>query len=482
MKFFRKAIVLGIVAVLAGFLYWFFEVKKKKEKEEVKRQEALLFGETEKRVVKISLKEKGKDEILLEWRRNEPVETEAGEEKPGDDEEGDWFVIAPVRTGGDNMTIDTMVKSMFQASTDEVVWESLEKQAEYGLDDPDFSLRFYYEGEDRLQGIDLGRETLDRKKYFARVVGEDRIYTITSNFLDVVKKSLFDLRDKKIAPYDKDDIVGITALTGLDLILLEKEGDDWYILPDRIKASTARVDIYTGNLRWQSFVEVVEEKGSDYTKYGLDNPRMIVTFKLADDSGFIFIVGNAVQEGDAQFFYATRSSDNMIFQIKGETVQKLIPNEFYLRERSILDFEQDLVNYVAFSKGTESYTFEKREGDEWELAAVRNVEGGEEFVGQMLERGYNVDNVVRGIATAEYEDREPIKRGEPGYQETGIGSPVYEVVLRFEDGRTPITVSLTEKEEETGKLYLTPDGGETVYYTSGYFVTNFPETAQELFE
>ena len=29
MKFFRKALILGIVAVLAGFFYWFFEVKKK---------------------------------------------------------------------------------------------------------------------------------------------------------------------------------------------------------------------------------------------------------------------------------------------------------------------------------------------------------------------------------------------------------------------------------------------------------------------
>jgi hypothetical protein len=32
MKSFRKAIIFGVLAVLAGFFYWYFEVKKDKEK------------------------------------------------------------------------------------------------------------------------------------------------------------------------------------------------------------------------------------------------------------------------------------------------------------------------------------------------------------------------------------------------------------------------------------------------------------------
>jgi hypothetical protein len=77
---------------------------------------------------------------------------------------------------------------------------------------------------------------------------------------------------------------------------------------------------------------------------------------------------------------------------------------------------------------------------------------------------------------------EPLKRGDPGYENTGIENPVYEVVLGFSDGGEPLRVSMTEREEATGKAFLTPDGGETVYRTSGYFQTNFPESPQELFE
>jgi hypothetical protein len=479
MKSFRKAIIFGVLAVLAGFFYWYFEVKKDKEKEETKRREALLFEETEKKVSSISLKEQGKEEIVLEWQRKEPAEE--GQEL-GDDEEGDWSVVEPVETGGDNMVIDTMVKSMLQATSEEVVWESLEKKAEYGLDDPSFSLRFSYEGDETPHGIDLGKRTLDNKKIFARVVGEERIYTVPATLLDVVSKSLFDVRDKKLAPYEKDDIVGMSAVTGMNIILLEREGEEWYFLPDRVKASTTRVDIYTGNLRWESFVEVMEEKLKDAERFGLDKPRLIISFKLADDSAFLFIVGGMVQEGDAQFFYATRSSDDMVFKLKSETVQKLVPDEFYLKDRSIFDFEQDLVSKVTFSRDDQSYTFEKLGEDEWKLAAVENVDGGEEFIGKTLERGYKIDNVVRGIATAEYEEMEPIRREDDLHDKTGIDDPRYGLVLEFQDGRAPLRVGLTEKDEQTGRLFLTPDGGDTAYYTSGYFVTNFPESVQELFE
>lgn len=477
MKFFRTALILGIVAILAGFAYWFFEVKKKKEKEEVKAQEALLFGEKDRRIEKLTLKDGGEDEIVLEWMRLRPAGADVE-----DDEEGKWFVREPVQTDGDTVAIDTMITSMFQGSTEEVIWESLEKEAEYGLDNPTLSMRFFYEGDDTPHGIDLGKETLDHKKIFVKVVGEERIYTVPATILNVLKRSLFDLRSKKLAPFEKEEIQAVSILTGLDLILLEKEGDDWFLLPDRIKASETRVDIYTGTLRWESFVEILEEKGTNFAEYGLDSPRLFLTFKLNDGSNFVFVVGDIVQEGDAQFFYATRSSDNMIFQLKGETVQKLLTSSFHLRDRRIFDFDRSLVNRITFKKEDVSYSFEKRDVEEWELTGTENVEGAEDFKGMILERSYKVDNVVRGLATAEYEDFDPLQRGDEYYEMTGIDNPVYEIEFYFEDDTKPVSVVMTEQDEQSGKAFLSPDNGQTVYHISGYFLTNFPESVGELFE
>ena len=168
--------------------------------------------------------------------------------------------------------------------------------------------------------------------------------------------------------------------------------------------------------------------------------------------------------------------------MKGETVQKLITSRFHLKERSIFDFDKELVNKVTLKRDDVSYSFEKRDVEEWELTDVKNVEGAEEYIGMLLERGYKIDNVTRGLTTAEYEEFDPIQRGDPNYELTGIENPTYEVELQFEDGTQPITIVMSEMDQQSGKIFLSPDDGQTAYYTSGYFVSNFPESVGELFE
>lgn len=84
--------------------------------------------------------------------------------------------------------------------------------------------------------------------------------------------------------------------------------------------------------------------------------------------------------------------------------------------------------------------------------------------------------------TAEYEEREPVKKGQADYIKTGITDPRYHVTMHFEDERKPLTVLITAKDEQSGKLYLSPDDGNTAYYASGYFTASFPEKLEELFE
>ena len=100
---------------------------------------------------------------------------------------------------------------------------------------------------------------------------------------------------------------------------------------------------------------------------------------------------------------------------------------------------------------------------------------------EKLERDYRIDNIVRGIADAEYEQVDPVKRGSSEYEETGIDNVVYTAELFFAD-RSPVTVTMTARDEETNKIWLTPDNGETAYYTSGYFVSYFPETKEDYLE
>ena len=196
--------------------------------------------------------------------------------------------------------------------------------------------------------------------------------------------------------------------------------------------------------------------------------RLVLDLKLKDNLNFVFIVGNSIKENYMEFFYATRSSDGMIFKVKSDFVYSLVKTNFELKERKIFDFEDGDISSVILKKD-DIITFVRDDG-EWKFQGTE----------KKLNQGYKIDTIIRSISTAEYEEREPIKRGDSDYTKTGIEEPEYMVTLHFRDNRSPVTIQLTARDEETGNLWLTPDNGDTIYYTSGDFVLSFPETGEEL--
>lgn len=457
MKFFRKAIVLIAVLACAGFAYWYFEVKRGREKEEEKQKEALLFESTERTVEKLVIKGEDKPEIVME--------------RVAKGEDAVWIITSPVETRGDGYAAEAIISMIKEGKREEVVWESLEKEKEYGLEEPRQYLRFYYKGDSETHGIDFGIENLDRKKVFAKVAGRDKIFSVPVEFRAAVIKSLFDMRDKTLAHFKSENVEKISYLSASGAFMLAREGEEWYLLPERVKASKIRVELYTGSFTYGNFVEVEEERGENLEKYGLDKPRMIVNLRMKDESNYMFIVGNSVSVGESEYYYATRSTDGMIFQVKPDVVSGLAKNAFELRDRKIFDFEDAEVSAITLNSKDISFPL-IREDDEWKF----------QDTGEKIEREYMVDGILRGIKNSEYEVIEPVKREDEIWEKTGIENPVYEVIFTFNSGRAPLTVQMTGMNEQTSMLWITSDNGDTVYYTSGYFMSNFPKKRDDLLE
>ena len=311
MKFFRSTIILAAVAVIAGFSYWYFIVNKGEKKKEAEQKAAYLFENTDRAINRIVLREKGKPAIEI-VRESAPAEA-SGDEQVKDADKKDagadaWKILSPVNTGGDATAITGLLNSLKESKKEEVVWENLDKKNEYGLSDPEFSVGFAYAGEqasgDQLpHGIDFGIKNLSGDKVFAAVRGKNMIYSVPASLMNSLDKSLFDLRDKIICPYSWEQIDEITYLSPTGAFKIVREGENWYFLPDKIKASATRLEIFAGGLHWGTFTEVVKEKAEvrDLKQYGFGAPRMIMNFKLKDGSNFLFMVGDyRTEKGGSQ--------------------------------------------------------------------------------------------------------------------------------------------------------------------------------------
>ncbi len=471
MKFFRNAIILVVIGILAGFSYWYFEVKKAKEKKEKEEKEALLFEQKDSKINWIKIKRKDDEKPIIAVRKTKKKKKiEDGKEKEINVDY--WEIKSPVNTNGDLYALDTMANDIKNAKREEVVWDSLEKAKDYGLDNPELSVRFKYENDDKERGIDFGIKTLDGKKVFAKVVGKNKIYAVAAGVYDQLNKSLFDVRDKTISPYGKEDIVSISLISAHNVFTLKKEKDGWYFT-DGVKASDSRVELYEGHLRWGNFNEVVKERATlkDLPEYGLDKPRLIIKYGLKNDKkDYIFLVGDPIKEGDVTYYYATRNTDDMIFEVTSDLVVKLDTSKFLLKDRHIFSFKYDDVNKVVLKNGDKSFSFYKKDGD-WYF----------EGTNKKVEKGYKIDGIIRSLEDAEYEEFEPIKRGDPDYKKTGLDNPKYEVVFYFKDeNEKPLRILVSKKNEKTQRVFISPDNGETAYYTFAYFVDNIPEKKKDL--
>jgi hypothetical protein len=470
MKLLRTALIAAIVLACCGFVYWYFEVKERKEKQQEALKEARLFEETEAPVEKIVIRNEG-EEIVME--RIVPEQQATG---TGEDEDCRWIITSPVDTRGDRYAADAVISTIEGAKREEVVYDSLEKQKEYGLDEPSSSLRFYLSGDEQPHGIDFGIESLDGTKVFAKTVGKHSIVSVPVELKNGMIKSLFDLRDKALAHFKAEDVVEISYISSRGAFLLHREDDQWYLMPDRVKASNTRVEMYTGTLIYDHFVEVVEEKADAAARYGLMSPRLIVSFTLKNGTDYLFLAGDSVKRGDKEYFYATRSTDRIVFQVKSEVVAGLARTAFDMRDRRIFDFEDKEVTGLILTRSAQGKGRERialiREEEEWRL----------QDTGETVERDYMVDGIVRGVKNAEYEEREPVMRGEKGWQATGIENPVFETVFTFGSGRPPLTVQMTAVDEQTKMMWISPDGGDTAYYTTGYFMSVFPSDRKALLE
>jgi hypothetical protein len=458
---FSKAIVFGVVAVLAGVAFWYFQIKREAEKKETKEQEALLFHDFEgKTVSRVVIGGKDRKQIVIE-RGVTGTDSEGKEEY-------EWRILEPIRSLADKSVVDLLVDDVLKAKREEIVQESSDKMDEYGLKDPIYSVRLTFE-DGAKTGILFGIQSLDRKHTFVSVPGREGIVEVPTDVYTTVKKGLFDVRDKEIAHFKKDDVEEMIVLSGLGQVVIQREGDTWYLLPGRVEASKNRVELFIGALQWGTFASVVEEEGKSLKPYGLNAPRLIANVRFADQEPFVFAVGNP-SDDKHEFYYATRSTDGMIFEVKADTVKSLVKSEFELKERSILSFEDADVAEISLSHAGGDFTFVRKGEDNWAFADD----------GVIVENGYKIDNILRGLRLAEYEVRDPIKRGDPHYADTGIEKAPYRVTIRFKDDRAPLTVAITEKDERTGKSFLTPDGGDTVYITSTYFLSYFPSSRDDL--
>jgi hypothetical protein len=210
---FRLIIAVIVLAALAGVLYWSQHRKPPAESAAVPSATPVILKVDPSAVTQLVLKQKGSDPVTL-------TKTE-----------GKWQITEPKPYRADQEAVAGVLSTLSALSADRVVEDKAADRKQYGLEEPAAELDV---GTRQLM---LGDDTPAGGEVYVAVVGDPRVFTVSSYTKTSLAKSLNDLRDKSLLTLNPDKVSRVELLKKGQNLEFDRTKDGWQIL--KPAASTA---------------------------------------------------------------------------------------------------------------------------------------------------------------------------------------------------------------------------------------------------
>jgi len=163
---------------------------------------------------------------------------------------------------------------------------------------------------------------------------------------------------------DAIEEVTIKSETG-DTTALKKSGTGWQVVsPASAPADGAEVSGITSNLSTLEQQRVIEENPANLAEFGLEKPRVEVTFKSGGQEHRLLIGGKTPTGAD---LYAKTAAQPKVFLIASYLDSSFNRSTFDLRDKAALKFERDTADSLEIATAERTLKFAKANG-EWQIA------------------------------------------------------------------------------------------------------------------
>ena len=190
--------------------------------------------------------------------------------------------------------------------------------------------------------------------------------------------------EKVFAALEADKIAALTlTASNGDVTTLKKEGAGWKIeKPVQVSADASEVSGVTSNLATLDLTRVIDEKPASLEAFGLDKPRLRLTFTAAGKPRTLLLGAKTATGGDT---YAKLDDAPRVFTVPSWLEQSLDRTTFQLRNKAIVSVDREAVDHVAII-GAPGTIELKKDGSEWRLVQPLQGRADSAEVGSLLTR------------------------------------------------------------------------------------------------
>ncbi len=259
----------------------------------------------------------------------------------------DWVLTQPIHAHADQSQVNRLLRAIHDAKVDRRVDAKQVKPLKtYGLDGNGTRARIDIKTKagKALPAIIVGNTTPVGYQAFVRVEGRDDLLITPLLFHSGIKKTVYDLRDKKLFTVDLGDAVGVTLTRGDKQMVFQRDGVEWKIIkPNRHRADKTEVDGLVQALNQLQATAFVDPDKADAR--GLDKPWLDFEVDLGKAGTVGFVAGDENNDR-GKGYYIRRKSDRQIAKVPAWIKTRFDRDESAFRDRSLFDCVRGEVSRV----------------------------------------------------------------------------------------------------------------------------------------
>jgi hypothetical protein len=377
-------ILFGKDAALEGRMYVRFEnsketflarqsVKKDIDKKAEEFRDKKLTDVTTAQVRRIALKTPGGEMEL---------------EKKGEH----WDIVKPLRARADDEKIGDLIAQITTARIQQFVADDHGDLRPYGLAEPRGSITlFSQEGrndqkveiadsikvfgqEDKGQMLQIGSvPEKEKDQVYVRFAPRGAVYTLPKKIEEALNTKPADLRDYHLVRIDTNVLDRITIdVPGKGKTVLARKDGNWTIASrNNAPADSRAVRRLIDTLQNEQVTKFVEDVASNLPKYGLDKPRLQLTFSsFASENTAETKAGEqpfaalAFGKEDGDNVYARLTDEPFVVAVRRGLLDQIPADPLQWQELSIFKFKPDQIHRLSITTDKEQ-SLERSENNQW---------------------------------------------------------------------------------------------------------------------
>ena len=314
-----------------------------------------------------------------------------------------------------------------------------------GLDEPRIQVELT--DRDNAYAIDIGASIPSENSTHGRVyvktaVYQDAVYTVTENIYQLLNKSVFDLRDKRVIDFQRTDTIRIEIKQETETTVCTKNFDNIWELQTptgKIKADAEAVDDLLFGIDSLEAAAFVDDSTGNLAAYGLATPSIKVAFtQRGEAEPTILSIGDYRQDGTV---YVKAEQSLQVSRVKRILIDKIAQGIAWLRNKQVLNFHiDDTIRLTSTMPGAPAFTCQ-RLGTNWRLTAPVREDANNAAVNAII---YELDDLMAAAFVR--------SKSTPTDAATGFSTPNVQLTVELRNQKV-YTLQVGNPVDASGRFY-----------------------------